>query len=196
MATKTATVSTLTKQLSNLDLQGKEKTTVPRQPALPKKMPSTSRLATKYAPTRDGGAAAPGQSTLVKMASGHLRVTSVTTKPAPGLHSRTNSTTSAIAASKTDSNLALLQQQQQQQQRNRINSNAKNGARPQSPVRAQYAAMDIGAYDGGFEKENEKRGSAVFGKAAELLALDSSRLAYVLFPPFLFFEQVPYSKFT
>ena len=46
-------------------------------------------------------------------------------------------------------------------------------------MRAQHATMDIGTYDGGFEIENEKRGSAVFGKAAELLALDSSRLAYV-----------------
>lgn len=174
MTAKTATMTNLTRQLSNLDLQGKEKTTAPRQPTMPKKMPSTSRLVTKYAPTKDG-AAPPGQSTLVKMASGHLRVNSTTTKPTAGLHSRTNSTT--IASSKTDSNLALLQQRQE---RNRVNSNTTNSTRPASPVRAQHAGMDIGTYDGGFELENEKRGSAVFGQAAELLALDSSRLAYVL----------------
>ncbi|KAJ6458124.1 other/AUR protein kinase [Mycena vitilis] len=35
-------------------------------------------------------------------------------------------------------------------------------------------AIDIGRYDGGLETENEKRGSAVTGEAAEDLALDSS----------------------
>jgi len=34
--------------------------------------------------------------------------------------------------------------------------------------------IDIGRYDGGFERENEKRGSKVTGPAAEALALDSS----------------------
>jgi hypothetical protein len=34
--------------------------------------------------------------------------------------------------------------------------------------------LDIGKYDGGFEIENEKRGEAVDGEAAEDLALDSS----------------------
>jgi len=34
--------------------------------------------------------------------------------------------------------------------------------------------LDIGKYDGGFEIENEKRGEAVEGEAAQELALDSS----------------------
>lgn len=34
--------------------------------------------------------------------------------------------------------------------------------------------LDIGKYDGGFEIENEKRGEAVDGEAAQELALDSS----------------------
>lgn len=34
--------------------------------------------------------------------------------------------------------------------------------------------LDIGKYDGGFEIENEKRGEAVEGEAAQDLALDSS----------------------
>jgi len=34
--------------------------------------------------------------------------------------------------------------------------------------------LDIGKYDGGFKTENEKRGEAVDGEAAEELALDSS----------------------
>ncbi|KAK7464837.1 Vacuolar protein sorting-associated protein 70 [Stygiomarasmius scandens] len=35
-------------------------------------------------------------------------------------------------------------------------------------------SMDIGNYDGGLEKENEKRGEKVYGEAAKDLALDSS----------------------
>jgi len=48
--------------------------------------------------------------------------------------------------------------------------------------------LDIGKYDGGFEIENEKRGEAVDGEAAQDLALDSSvsRLVcphFLTFPP-------------
>lgn len=35
-------------------------------------------------------------------------------------------------------------------------------------------SMDIGKYDGGLEIDNEKRGERVYGEAAEDLALDSS----------------------
>ena len=39
---------------------------------------------------------------------------------------------------------------------------------------ASKRELDIGKYDGGFEIENEKRGEAVEGEAAQDLALDSS----------------------
>jgi len=42
------------------------------------------------------------------------------------------------------------------------------------------AELDIGKYDGGFEIENEKRGEAVQGEAAQELALDSSVSKYVV----------------
>ena len=44
---------------------------------------------------------------------------------------------------------------------------------PQSKSTADRE-LDIGKYDGGFEIENEKRGEAVEGEAAQELALDSS----------------------
>ncbi|KAH8085957.1 kinase-like protein [Cristinia sonorae] len=55
----------------------------------------------------------------------------------------------------------------------------KQNVRPPSPVKTVPSAprqptIDIGHYDGGFEKENEKRGEKVYGAAAEELALDSS----------------------
>ncbi|THH30581.1 hypothetical protein EUX98_g3605 [Antrodiella citrinella] len=57
----------------------------------------------------------------------------------------------------------------------------KSTARPPSPAKPVVAALilrqpniDIGTYDGGFEKENETRGEKVYGEAAEDLALDSS----------------------
>ena len=52
---------------------------------------------------------------------------------------------------------------------------------------AQMAgSIDLGKYDGGFEAENDKRGSAVFGEAAEILALDSSTSAQVFsYPTFV-----------
>ncbi len=43
--------------------------------------------------------------------------------------------------------------------------------------------LDIGKYDGGFEIENEKRGEAVQGEAAQDLALDSSVSRLVCSPP-------------
>lgn len=42
------------------------------------------------------------------------------------------------------------------------------------PKPASDRELDIGKYDGGFEIENEKRGEAVEGEAAQELALDSS----------------------
>lgn len=53
-----------------------------------------------------------------------------------------------------------------------------------SKIAAQVAgSIDFGKYDGGFEAENARRGSAVFGEAAEILALDSSISAQVFFYP-------------
>jgi hypothetical protein len=45
---------------------------------------------------------------------------------------------------------------------------------PPSKPAAADRELDIGKYDGGFEIENEKRGEAVDGEAAQELALDSS----------------------
>ncbi|KAH9992883.1 other/AUR protein kinase [Russula vinacea] len=45
---------------------------------------------------------------------------------------------------------------------------------PSSKPAAADRELDIGKYDGGFEIENEKRGEAVDGEAAQELALDSS----------------------
>ncbi|KAI5117993.1 hypothetical protein M0805_004490 [Coniferiporia weirii] len=165
MTAKTATMSSLTRQLSSLDLTAKDNlkpATSRSAPTLHKKTPSTSKLASKYASSgavaaTAAGAAPSSSSTtagLVKMAApGHARTASASaastaTVASKQQHSRSNST--ATTAS---------------------NSNS-NSTRPPS-----QATLDIGQYDGGFEIENEKRGSAVFGEAAELLALDSSRSA-------------------
>ncbi|KAH9952577.1 kinase-like domain-containing protein [Lactifluus volemus] len=45
---------------------------------------------------------------------------------------------------------------------------------PSPPKTTPNGDLDIGKYDGGFEIENEKRGEAVEGEAAQELALDSS----------------------
>lgn len=50
---------------------------------------------------------------------------------------------------------------------------------PSPPKTPAPGELDIGRYDGGFEKENETRGEAVHGEAAEQLALDSSSARYV-----------------
>ena len=56
-----------------------------------------------------------------------------------------------------------------------------NHSRAESPARgATQLNIDIGSYDGGFELENEKRGTKVYGEAAEELALDSSLSRQVL----------------
>ena len=50
-----------------------------------------------------------------------------------------------------------------------------HSAAPAAPsAKPTAATIDIGSYDGGFEIENETRGHAVTGAAAEELALDSS----------------------
>lgn len=51
---------------------------------------------------------------------------------------------------------------------------------PSPPKTPAPAELDIGRYDGGFEKENETRGEAVHGEAAQQLALDSSSARYVV----------------
>jgi aurora kinase len=54
---------------------------------------------------------------------------------------------------------------------------AKPAAKQPAPAPAPAShskPLDIGKYDGGFEIENEKRGEAVDGEAAQELALDSS----------------------
>ena len=53
-----------------------------------------------------------------------------------------------------------------------VPSSPKKGAVPVSVVPGMK--LELGSYDGGFEVENERRGSVVSGEAAELLALDSS----------------------
>ncbi|THH09837.1 hypothetical protein EW145_g1727 [Phellinidium pouzarii] len=150
-------MSGLTRQLSNLDLS-KDKAAPSRQPILQKKTPSIPKLASKYA-AGSGASAAAGTSTVAKtVAGGHSRTNSaataastVSTVFSKPQHSRTNSTATTVPAGSMRA--------------------------PPPSVRALQATMDIGQYDGGFEIENEKRGSAVFGEAAALLALDSSRSA-------------------
>lgn len=191
----TATMSSLTKQLSNLDLAGKDKSTARAQPVLHKKTSSSStmKLASKYALTKDGntgagtsagmsaavkaavGGAGSGSSSSTTAVPGHKRVNSTATKPTTQL-ARTNTATSttsgAPAAAGSKGSNAV--------QRSRTNSTATTASTTRTtasraPTPASQALnMDIGQYDGGFEIENEKRGSAVHGEAAEILALDSS----------------------
>jgi hypothetical protein len=52
---------------------------------------------------------------------------------------------------------------------------------PSPPKTTPNGDLDIGKYDGGFEIENEKRGEAVEGEAAQELALDSSVSMSVFF---------------
>jgi hypothetical protein len=49
-----------------------------------------------------------------------------------------------------------------------------HSSRTPSTENAASAPIDIGSYDGGFERENESRGQLVSGEAAIDLALDSS----------------------
>lgn len=55
------------------------------------------------------------------------------------------------------------------------NANPPPPSRPASPSKT----LDIGAYDGGFEDDDQRRGSIISGEAAELLKLDSSTSVYV-----------------
>ena len=54
-----------------------------------------------------------------------------------------------------------------------MNSQASGGSQT-TKVGGEGGGFDIGRYDGGFEAENEGRGSFVHGEAALELALDSS----------------------
>ena len=51
---------------------------------------------------------------------------------------------------------------------------ASTAKTPKSTTKVAPQDFDIGRYDDGFEKDNEKRGSVVTGEAAKVLALDSS----------------------
>jgi aurora kinase len=59
--------------------------------------------------------------------------------------------------------------------RNQTNTEKITAAPPSTtkPV-PKPSTIDIGKYDGGFEKDNEERGEKVYGEAAKDLALDSS----------------------
>lgn len=68
---------------------------------------------------------------------------------------------------------------------NPANSAAKQPQPAPAPSQAKPSSgreLDIGKYDGGFEIENEKRGEAVEGEAAQDLALDSS-VSRLVYPP-------------
>lgn len=52
---------------------------------------------------------------------------------------------------------------------------------PKPATKAAPQDFDIGHYDNGFERDNEKRGSVVSGEAAKVLALDSSVSGYALY---------------
>ena len=53
----------------------------------------------------------------------------------------------------------------------RVNSAS---APPTAAELRSMEAVQLGAYDGGLELENESRGEIIYGEAAEELALDSS----------------------
>lgn len=57
-------------------------------------------------------------------------------------------------------------------------ASASSSRQPSPAPGAAAPPMDIGRYDGGLETDNEKRGTQVFGEAAEDLALDSSVSRY------------------
>ncbi|KAH8114812.1 kinase-like protein [Phellopilus nigrolimitatus] len=178
MTTKTATMSSLTRQLSNLDLAGKDKAPQPpRQPTLHKKTPSNSKLASKYAPGKDANAAGAsgvaGMSAAVKLAAGTSIGTSAGTGAAAPARTRTTSA-STTKSQHTRTNSTATTASTATQRLRTVSTATTHSARAPSPPARPPPTMDIGQYDGGFEIENEKRGSAVFGEAAELLALDSS----------------------
>lgn len=162
-ATKAVGMSGITRQLSNMDLNKESKQT--RPPILLKKTSSNLKLASKYAPTRDGGAGAngtagtSGMSAAVKMAAGG--------GGASHTHTRT------ISQSKTHTRTASATVASQ-----KVVAGSKASSRAPTPANAG-AGLDIGTYDGSIETEYEKRGSAVFGEAAEVLALNSSQSGYV-----------------
>ncbi|KAG5642566.1 Serine/threonine-protein kinase ark1 [Asterophora parasitica] len=54
-------------------------------------------------------------------------------------------------------------------------STSRQASEPPRPKAApSHSQIDIGSYDGGLEIDEEKRGQAIYGEAAEELALDSS----------------------
>jgi aurora kinase len=124
--TSKPTVHSLTRQLSEMDINGK-----PIRTNL-QKQPTQAKLLSKFAPSQQGERNAP-MSAAVRMALAGAQAAA----------SKTAQTKSATTSS------------------------------------AAQPSFDIGKYDGGFELENEKRGSKVYGEAAEELALDSSQSRYV-----------------
>lgn len=139
-----------------MDLNKESVTKQIRPPVLLKKTSSNLKLTSKYAPTRDGGTgagAAAGTSAAVKMASGGTSHTRTISQSSKSGHSR------AVTQQKTAGSQAS----------SRVPTPA------QQTVAAKGSGLDIGTYDGGIEIDNEKRGSAVFGEAAQVLALNSSQ---------------------
>jgi hypothetical protein len=66
-------------------------------------------------------------------------------------------------------------------QQQQPSSSSAPPSRPASPAVATGTGkpgIDIGRYDGGFEKDDEVRGEKVYGEAAKELALDSSASRY------------------
>lgn len=107
-----------------------------------------------------------GGTSLHKSASQTQMSKLLTKYAAPHPHTQNSSAT-------TMSKLAAMASQSQL-------SKQETSTGPPSPGRgATKQGIDIGHYDGGLELDNEKRGSQVFGEAAEDLALDSSLSKYV-----------------
>ncbi|KAI0049402.1 kinase-like protein [Auriscalpium vulgare] len=83
--------------------------------------------------------------------------------PFPESKSKSNLKTHHVKGSSSSSSISKLPTASQKLTRT-----------PSPPQTDGQGEIDIGHYDGGFEIENEKRGEAVHGEAAEQLALDSS----------------------
>ncbi|KAL5519789.1 hypothetical protein ACEPAG_1449 [Sanghuangporus baumii] len=181
--TKANHVANLAQKFSQLDLAAKEKQQAGHarqaQPTLHKKTSSNLKLPSKFAPMRDGNTGAgAGMSAAVKAATAGAGtgVAGTTTTMALGGHKRVNSTTSKptlVRSNTATSTTSTCTTTKQPIQRSRTNSTATT-ASSRVPTPSDLKNMDIGQYDGGFEIENEKRGSTVHGEAAEILALDSS----------------------
>ncbi|RDX46559.1 kinase-like protein [Lentinus brumalis] len=144
-------VGQLTRQLTALEISSKQNAARPPTSQHQKKPSQTnvSKLLSKYA--------APNPLTTTTSLHKVASTNALASKQA----ARTTSPTRPPAPAKPQSQSSQSTQSSQSAQ-------SSQSLHPSKP------SFDIGRYDGGFEIENETRGEAVTGEAAEQLALDSS----------------------